>query len=344
MITSSDTHQCQANHLNCKEQQKQGEMNMKKNTKIKRIIFALIIILFAIATACLVQVRSGQAIVITRFGDPTRVLITPGLNWRLPIPFESTTAIDLRLRTTSSGLHDVGTKDGLRIIMQAYIIWQVEPNTESILQFLRAIPGNFDEEVTKQIRTFAGSALETTASGYKLENLVNTNINDIQLIDFESHLQKQLEQSLLKTYGIKIVKVGIERLTLPSVTLNATVERMKAERETIATERTAEGKQHAAEIRSQAEKEARIMVADANIRAAEINAQSIAEAAAIYGDAYAKSPELYTFLRSLDTLNNVINTNTRIILRTDSAPFKVLIDGPSTLFIPSKNNQGGENE
>ena len=29
--------------------------------------------------------------------------------------------VDLRLRTTSSGLHDVGIRDGLRILVQVYV-------------------------------------------------------------------------------------------------------------------------------------------------------------------------------------------------------------------------------
>lgn len=41
------------------------------------------------------------------------------------------------------------------------------------------------------------------------------------------------------------------------MTLGATVDRMRAERETIATERTAEGRRQAAEIRSAAERDAR---------------------------------------------------------------------------------------
>ena len=34
-------------------------------------------------------------------------------------------------------------------------------------------------------------------------------------------------------------------------------------------------------------------------------------------------------LRSLDTLSTMINANTRIILRTDAAPFNALVDGPA---------------
>ncbi|MFO6254805.1 SPFH domain-containing protein, partial [Pseudomonas aeruginosa] len=85
----------------------------------RRLLVAALLVLFAVAAACLVQVRSGEAMVITRFGNPARVLLEPGLAWRLPLPFESAIPVDLRLRTTSSGLQDVGTRDGLRIIVQA---------------------------------------------------------------------------------------------------------------------------------------------------------------------------------------------------------------------------------
>jgi hypothetical protein len=35
-------------------------------------------------------------------------------------------------------------------------------------------------------------------------------------------------------------------------------------------------------------------------------------------------------LRSLDTLDTIVGANTRLILRTDAAPFRVLVDGPPT--------------
>lgn len=89
----------------------------------RRMAWAASLVLFAIAAASLVQVRSGEATVITRFGNPSRVLLDPGLSWRWPAPFEAAIPVDLRLRTTSSGLQDVGTRDGLRIIMQAYVAW-----------------------------------------------------------------------------------------------------------------------------------------------------------------------------------------------------------------------------
>ncbi|MBN0698547.1 protease modulator HflC, partial [Pseudomonas aeruginosa] len=93
------------------------------------------------------------------------------------------------------------------------------------------------------------------------------------------------------------------------------------------TERTAEGRRQAAEIRSAAERDARVIQAEASVKAAEIEAQARVEAARIYGKAYSGSPQLYNLLRSLDTLGTIVNGDTRLVLRTDAAPFRVLVDG-----------------
>jgi modulator of FtsH protease HflC len=122
--------------------------------------------------------------------------------------------------------------------------------------------------------------------------------------------------------------VGIESLTLPSETLVATVARMRAERQTVATERMAEGERVAAEIRSNAERDARVTIAKARAEAAETEAKSRVQAADIYARAYAADPSLYTLLRSFDTLDSVIGPNTRLILRTDAAPFRGFVEGP----------------
>jgi membrane protease subunit HflC len=104
---------------------------------------------------------------------------------------------------------------------------------------------------------------------------------------------------------------------------------MRAERETVAAQRTAEGLRAAAEIRSNAARDSRVTVAKARAEAAEIEAASRREAAEIQAKAYAGDPQLYQLLRSLDTLRQVVGNNTNLVLRTDAEPFNVLVRGPS---------------
>jgi modulator of FtsH protease HflC len=293
-----------------------------------RIAVAAVVVLALLLSASLILVSPGQAIVITRFGNPTRVITTPGLASKLPAPIDNSVAVDLRLRTTSSGLHDVGTRDGLRILVQAYIAWQIPGDAEHIRQFLRAVR-NQPEIAAEQLRSFTGSALEITASSFDLASLVNTDPGQIKLDEFESALRKRLDEQALKVYGITIRQVGLERLTLATETLNATIDRMKAERETVAAERSAQGQRIADQIRSNAERDSRVLQAQAKVDAADIEAKSRIAAAGIYKQAYATDPQLYTLLRSLESLDAIVGSNTQLILRTDAAPFRVLVDGPS---------------
>jgi membrane protease subunit HflC len=104
---------------------------------------------------------------------------------------------------------------------------------------------------------------------------------------------------------------------------------MTAERLTVAQERTAEGNRIAADIRSGADRDSRIAIATARSDAAETEAKARLEAAAIYGDSYRANPDLYRLLRSLDTLSQVVGDNTRLILRTDAAPFRAFVEKPA---------------
>jgi modulator of FtsH protease HflC len=294
---------------------------------VLRITLALLVLVAAGATSSLIMVGPGEAVVVTEFGKPVRVLTKPGLAWKIPAPIEGTIPVDLRLRTTSSGLQDVGTRDGLRVLVQAYIAWQVDNDPARIVQFLRAGQQNPDD-VARQLRSFMGSTLQVTTSSFNLMDLVNTDPAKARLADFEQALQTNLYHQVLDTYGIRIVQTGVERFSLPAETLAATVARMRAERETVAAQRTADGLRIAAAIRSDATRDARVLSARAEEQAADITAKGRARAAQIHAAAYALDPQLYTLLRSLDTLDATVGPKTRIILRTDAAPFRALVDGP----------------
>jgi len=292
-----------------------------------RFLLAALVLGSAVLAGTAVMVGAGESVVVTEFGAPVRVLTEPGLAWKLPAPLQDTTVVDLRLRTSSTGLNDVGTRDGLRILLQAYVAWQVPPDSDHIRQFLRAVR-NDPDEAARQLRSFVGSALQVTASSFDFAELVNTDPARLRLAEFEQRLQAQVEAQVLQTYGIQVRQTGVEVLSLPDASLTATVARMRSERETVAAERTAEGRRAAAEVRSNAERDGRIVVARARTQAADIEAQARREAADIHTRAYLSDPELYTLMRSLDTLVQTVGPGTRLVLRTDAAPFSVLVETP----------------
>lgn len=294
--------------------------------KWPRLVIAGALLTVAALAATLGVVRQGSAVVITRFGDPVRVHTTPGLAWRLPAPIERATEIDLRLHTTVTGQHDVGTKDGLRVTLTASAAWRVTNEPERILQYLRSVAGDADR-AGDNLRTLLGSVLEIHASRFALAELRNTDATQVRLSVLEDSLRDVLREKL-GSNGIDVVQVGIVRLGLPASTVKATIERMSAERMTAAEEKRAAGRKLAEEIRQTADRERRIVVATAEEEASKIEAAARTEASAVYGKAHAADPSLYAFLRGLDALDQVIKADTRIILRTDAAPFRALVELP----------------
>jgi membrane protease subunit HflC len=286
-----------------------------------------VIALAAVLFACAVMVSAGEAVVVTRFGDPVAVLTKPGLAWKWPMPLEATIPIDLRTRTTSTGQQDVGTRDGLRVLVQAYVAWRVPDAPEPVRQFVRTVRNNPDE-AARQIRSLVAAALQVTASSFDLADLVNSDPAHNAIAAFEANLEQQVAPRVQQVYGITITQVGIERLGLPAETLAATVARMRAEREVVAAQVTTDGLRAAAAIRSDAERDARVTIAAAKTEAAGIQAAAQQQAAEIHARAYESDPTLYVLLRSLDTLGTVLGANTRLVLRTDAAPFDVLVKGP----------------
>jgi membrane protease subunit HflC len=293
-----------------------------------RIAVAAVIVLFAIVAECIVMVPADEAVVISRLGNPVRVLTKPGLGWKLPAPIETTVPIDLRLRTTSTGLQDVGTKDGLRVLVQVYTAWKVPDDPQHIRQFLRALR-NQPDEAARQLRSFVSAGMHIAASNFNLADLINTDSRAVRLDAFERQLQGQVAKQILQGYGIDVRQVGVEKMTLPAVTLTATVARMSADRETVAAARTAEGLRKAAQIQADADRDGREVVAKAQQQAAKIQADAEVSAAQVYAKAYRADPGLYTTLRSLDAVGKVMGPNTTVVLRTDAAPFRVLSEGPS---------------
>ena len=304
--------------------------------RLARFVIAGVIAGAAAAFSCAVMVPAGEAMVVTSFGAPVRVLTTPGLAWKWPAPIEAVIPVDLRLRTTSGGLADVGTREGLRILVQAYVAWSLPDDPDRIRQYLRA-GGNDPDEVARQLRSLLGSALQVTASNFALSDLVNTDPAHVRLDAFEEALAVTVRRQAMDMFGIGISQVGVERLSLPAETLTATVARMRAERETVAAERTAEGLRQAAAIRSDAGRDSRILAARTRAEAAGIEADAQEKAASIYGASYARDPQLYAELRSLDTLAAIVGPHTRLVLRTDAAPFSVLADGPNSPVDPTRH-------
>jgi membrane protease subunit HflC len=286
--------------------------------------FAILIILLLFSMTYTVSFH--EVGIQSRFGETTEKSIVrePGLHFRLPFFADSVAIIDTRLKIQQSPLEMLQTADGQQIVVKAFLLWQVEREGMSPLQFYRAY-GTTDVAkgaIDSQFR----DAL-TVLSAYTFDELTGeTN----QLSKAEGDILAKL--STLKQTGIVPVSVGINRLLLPPKTTTAVLNRMQARRDTLAEQRRAKGTADAEAIRAEALAKHDKIMAFASHRAEDIRAEGEAQAAE-YLQEMGKDEELAIFLAWLDAVETALSRNTTLVLDSDIAPWHLLT--------PNQSNSSG---
>jgi len=197
--------------------------------------------------------------------------------------------------------------------------WPIDQTTWLDLR-RRVYETGHTEMLTRDKKNAAIGAL----GGHDLSALVSTNPADLQVDQIESELLASTAPLALRSYGVTIEQIRLERIALPEANVTAVFDQMRAERRQFAAKFEAEGEREASRIRSEAELEAARISAKGAEEESRIRGESAAKVAKIYGDAHRVDPELYRFTRSLDSLGKLVTGSTSLILRTDSEPFSLL--------------------
>ena len=101
-------------------------------------------------------------------------------------------------------------------------------------------------------------------------------------------------------------------------------ERMVAERKQAAEKYRSEGQGNNAEIEGEMEKELKRITSEAYRTAQELQGDADAKATKTYASAYNRDAEFYSFLKTLETYRTTVDSNSTVLLTTDSDYFKYL--------------------
>ena len=274
------------------------------------------IILFSVCFT----VREGRQGIILRFGEPVRITDHAGLHFKAPWPIERVKEIDLRSRSVSTPQTELLTRDRKNIVLMTGAAWRP---SDPVL-FYRALGSA--EEADKKISGLMVNAVIAVFGRYDLSALVSTDADTLQVEAVERDVLDAVNDVTVGKYGVEVIHAGFQRVSLPEQNVTFVLEQMRAERRQFAAQFRADGQLQAAQIRSAADLEAAKIVAEAEEQAARILGRAEAEAAEIYAQAHQSNPEFYEFVRSLDGLQNTLGAEASITLRTDAAPFRLLID------------------
>lgn len=289
---------------------------MRKIPKQVVIGTGLIAILF-VATLMVYKVDVTEYAVVTQLGNPVNVNENPGLKVKLPDPVQSVQKLDKRVQVYQTNSIELLTLDKKSVSLDYYGAWKI---TDPVL-YLKTVKDQIGAEA--RLTDVFSSSLGVQLGKYNLEQLVNTNAEELQLDTVITDAVTYAKEKAAE-YGIEVVDAQIRVLNFPEANKQSVYDRMSAEREQMAQKYRAEGSEEAAKIRADAEKEQKLILAEAYQQEQQIKGEGDAEAIRIYGEAYQKDPEFYEFIRTLETYEKTIDGNTTLILPSTAEILKYL--------------------
>lgn len=281
-------------------------------------VFAALLMVIIIAFGFTFTVREGSCSIVSRFGDVRTVYTDAGLHMKLPYPFEKIITYDTRSQYMDSGYTETLTNDKNNIILQTYLIW----NIEDAMKYYKSVGDN--EKATKYLNDLVANVKNGVMGGYELSALVSTDLESIKIDEISEKIEEQIAEKSLSDYGINVESVKIKRLALPENNVESVLEQMIADRQKQVTKLISEGDRDAAIIMSQANAKAAELLAEGWLEASSIDSETEKKVAEIYGEAYDTNAELFIFLKNLIALENSVNEDTVIIMKSEDSPFNIL--------------------
>ena len=272
-------------------------------------LFVLFVVLI-VGYSSVFTVAQTEQVLVVRLGEPIRVVIEPGLNFKAPF-IDTVISIDKRILDLENPSQEVIASDQKRLVVDAFARYRIK----NALRFYQSV-GSI-QAANIQLTTLLNASLRRVLGEVTFITVVRDQREALM-----ARIREQLDHEA-DGYGIQVVDVRIRRADLPEQNSQAVYQRMQTERQREAAEFRAQGGQKAQEIRSNADREATVIVAEANSTAEQVRGAGDAERNRLFAEAYGKDPDFFAFYRSMSAYENGLKSNdTRFLLRPDSDFFK----------------------
>ena len=252
-----------------------------------------VLIVLALLASTMFVVDQRQFGVVYQLGQIQKVITEPGLNFKLPPPFQNVSYIDKRLLTLdSTDTEPLLTAEKQRVVIDWYVRWRItDPQA-----YIRNV--GLDENAgAMQLNRVVRNAVQEEINRRTVRELISTR-RETLMADVKREVTDAVKGD--KPWGIDIVDVRITRADYVESITESVYRRMQAERQRVANERRSTGAADGEQIRADADRQREVTVANAARDAEKVRGEGDAEATRIYGEAFGKDPQFAEFYRSLD--------------------------------------------
>lgn len=268
------------------------------------------VILFSLASDAVFVMKETERAVLLRFGALKSADIAPGLHFKMPFADE-VKRFDGRVLTLDSETQRYFTVDKKPLNVDSYVKWRIK----DVALYYTATSGderNASDRLAERVRT----GLRNEFSRRDVYEVVSGQRDELM-----DNLTASLSEVMQKEFGVEVIDVRVKRIELPGDVSNSVFQRMSAEREVLAREHRARGREMAQGIRADAERQAVVIRADAEKTAEEIRGEGDARATATYAAAFNADPEFYEFTRSLNAYRRAFSGKDDVLVLDPSSDF-----------------------
>ena len=286
------------------------------------LLSVLLVVVVLVLFAVVFQVRQTETVIVTRFGNPVRPIVEPGLYFKWPLPIDRVHRFDSRSRLYEGVLEETNTAGNEPIIVNSYVVWRIA----NPAQYLVRVQDTGSAEDT--LRSLLRNTQNSVIGRHYFSEFVNTDPDLIKFEQIESEMKAEIADHALSEYGMQIETVGIKRLMISEKVTEKVFERMKSDRKRRTESILATGNAEAERIRSDALAKQKELLAVAESQAKAIRGAGDAEAAKYYKMLEA-DPQLAMFLRKVETLKKTLKERSTIVLGVDTEPMDLLKQLPT---------------
>ena len=256
-------------------------------------IFSSFLVVLALASSMLFVVDQRQFGVVYALGQIKEVITEPGLNFKLPPPFQNVSYIDKRLLTLeTSDTEPMLTAEKQRMVIDWYVRWRISEPTE----YIRNV-GLDEASGANQLNRVVRNAFQEEVNKHTVKELLSTKRQAISAAVMKEVLEKVRGT---KPWGVDIVDVRITRADYVDAITESVYRRMEAERKRVANELRSTGAAEGEKIRADADRQREVTVANAYRDAQKIKGEGDGLAANTYAEAFGRDPQFAQFYRSLE--------------------------------------------
>lgn len=263
-------------------------------------LFTSILLLLVVASSMLFVVDQRQFGVLYALGQIKEVITEPGLNFKLPPPFQNVSYIDKRLLTLdSTDTEPMLTAEKQRVVIDWYVRWRITDPGE----YIRNV--GLDESAgANQLNRVVRNAFQEEINKRTVKELLSTRREELS-----NDVQTEVIENVggVKPWGIQITDVRITRADYVDTITESVYRRMEAERKRVANELRSTGAAEGEKIRADADRQREVTIANAYRDAQKIKGEGDAEAARIYAEAFGRDPQFAQFYRSLEAYKMSFN-------------------------------------